>query len=102
MRQSTTITSTTRKVSAEQAAVLRSLLPGQRIRITQTIRVGAKKWQATAEGTFRDLNYLVTGVTTERVPDDDIVVPVLHFLKNNGELSSITVDENTVIVVNVT
>ena len=29
--------------------------------------------------------------------EDDIVVPVVHFTKDNGELSSITLDENTVV-----
>jgi hypothetical protein len=43
------------------------------------------------------LNYLATGITTERVPEDDIVVPVVHFGKDSGELSSIAVDENTVV-----
>ena len=28
--------------------------PGQRIRVTQTVRVGGRKWQATAEGAFRE------------------------------------------------
>jgi hypothetical protein len=91
------ITSATRKLSPEQVAVLRSLEPGQRIRVVQTVRVGARKWQATAEGRFRELNYLATGVTTDRVPEDDIVVPVVHFDKDGGELSSIAVDENTLV-----
>jgi hypothetical protein len=33
------------------------------------------------------------------VPEDDIVVIAVHFTKDNGELSSITVDENTTIEV---
>lgn len=51
------------------------------------------------EGTFRDLNYLATGLSTERVPEDDIVVPTVHFTKDNGELTSISVDENTEVTV---
>jgi hypothetical protein len=94
-----TITSPTRKLSPEQVAVLKSLRPGQRIRVVQTVRVGAKKWQAVAEGVFREINYLATGVTTERVPEDDIVVPVVHFAKDGGELTSISVDENSVVSV---
>jgi hypothetical protein len=89
--------SATRRLSADQVAVLSSLEPGQRIRVVHTVRVGAKKWQTTVEGRFRELNYLATGVTTDRVPEDDIVVPVVHFGKDNGELSSIAVDENTLI-----
>jgi hypothetical protein len=92
-----TITSTTRKLSQQQVDILRSLKPGQRIRVVQLVRVGAKRWEAVADGAFREINYLATGVTTDRIPEDDIVVPVVHFAKDNGELSSIAVDENTAV-----
>lgn len=97
MSRTKTITSATRRVSPEQVAVLRTLEPGQRIRIVQTVRVGSRRWHATIQGRFRELNYLATGVTTERVPEDDIVVPVVHLSKDGGELTSIAVDENTVV-----
>ncbi|HJZ92311.1 MAG TPA: hypothetical protein VKE40_15655 [Gemmataceae bacterium] len=97
MSTPSTITSATRKLSAQQIDVLRGLKPGQRIRVVQTVRVGARKWQTTAEGMFREINYLATGLATDRVPEDDIVVPVVHFAKDNGELSSITLDENSVV-----
>jgi hypothetical protein len=43
------------------------------------------------------VDYLVTGLATDRVPEDEIVVPAVHFTKDNGELSSITLDEHTQI-----
>jgi hypothetical protein len=52
-------------------------------------------WTTTTAGAFRALDYLATGLSTERVPEDDIVVPVVHFTKENGELSSISIDEHT-------
>jgi hypothetical protein len=73
--------------------------PGQRVRITQTVRVGLSSWPAIAVGTVRDLQMLVTGLTTERAKDDVVAVPTLHFVKENGELSSVTIDENTRIEV---
>lgn len=93
------IASPTRRISQQQIDLLRSLTAGQKVRITQTVRVGAKKWQTTVDGEFRGLKYLATGVTTDRVPEDDVIVPTLHFTKPNGELSSIAVDENSVIAV---
>ncbi|MCE9532678.1 MAG: hypothetical protein K8T89_16390 [Planctomycetes bacterium] len=90
-----TISSSTRRLAAETIALLRSLQPGNRVEITQTVRVGAKKWTTTTAGAFRGINYLATGVTTDRVVDDDIVVPMVHFTKDNGELSSIAIDENS-------
>jgi len=85
----------TRRLDPAQADLLKSLKAGDRIKVVQTVRVGAKTWEATAEGVFRELGYLQTGITTERVKDDDLVVPVVRFTKPNGELSSVSVDENT-------
>jgi hypothetical protein len=88
-----TIRSATRPVDPALAALLTRLQPGQRIRVTQTVRVGQQQWTTTATGLFRRLAYLATGLSTDRVPEDDIIVPTVHFTKDNGELSSITLDE---------
>jgi hypothetical protein len=93
------IPSSTRRLSPELTALLQSLKPGQKIRITQTVRVGRKLWTTTVSGTFRDVNYLATGLSTHRVPEDDIVVATVHFTKDNGELSSITLDEQSKVEV---
>jgi hypothetical protein len=63
------------------------------------MRVGQKEWTTTVTGAFRRISYLATGLSTERVPEDDIIVPTVHFTKDNGELSSITLDERTKIEV---
>jgi hypothetical protein len=90
-----TVTSATGKIRPELANFLASLQSGQKIKITQSIRVGARKWTTTTSGVYRGLDYLATGLATQRVPEDDIVVPVVHFTKENGELSSISLDEHT-------
>jgi hypothetical protein len=95
-----TMPSSTRPVRAALAAVLRSLKPGQRVRITQTVRMNCRReWKTTVEGTFRGVNYLATGIATQRVPADDIVVVTVHFTKDNGELSSVTLDDHSEIAV---
>jgi len=71
------------------------LQPGQRIRITQRVKVGSKIWTTTVHGVFRHLSSLVTGLATQRVEADDIVVPTVPFTKDNGELTSIALDENS-------
>ena len=86
---------TTHPLDPALVETLRRLQSGQRIRITQTVRVGLKSWPAVVTGTFRAVSALATGLATDRVPQDDIIVPTVHFTKDNGELSSITVDENT-------
>ncbi len=90
---------TTRPINPALAPILERLTPGQRIRIRHLIRVGSKTWPATVTGTFRALNSLATGLATERVPQDDIIVPLVHFTKDNGELSSVALDEHTRIEV---
>ncbi|MDY3553875.1 hypothetical protein R5W24_002989 [Gemmata sp. JC717] len=87
----------TRRLAPAVVELLRALKPGDTIKVTQTVRVGAKTWPAESGGAFRGLAYLQTGVTTERVKDDDLVVPVVRFTKPNGELASISIDENTKI-----
>jgi hypothetical protein len=90
-----TVTSATGKIRPELGSFLTSLQPGQKIKITQSVRVGGRKWTTTTTGDYRGLDYLATGLATQRVPEDDIVVPVVHFTKDNQELSSISVDEHT-------
>ena len=95
-----TLPSATRPVRPALAALLKGLKPGQRIRITQHLRVGSTAaWTAVVEGVFRNVNFLATGIATDRVPEDDVVVVTVHFTKPNGELSSITLDENSQIEV---
>ena len=91
------IVSATRRLDPAQVDLLKSLKVGERIRITQTVRVGSRTWPAETAGVYRGVNYLATGVTTDRVPEDDVVVPTVHFTKDNGELASVTLDENTKI-----
>ena len=85
----------TRRLDPAQVELLRGLKPGDTIRVIQTVRVGSRKWEAPAEGVFRAIAYLETGITTDRVKDDDLVVRVVRFTKQNGELTSITIDEHT-------
>lgn len=91
------VTYATRPIRAEALTQLEQLRPGQKLRITQTVRVGLKSWPAVVTGTYRHLDALATGLATHRVPKDDIIVPIVHFTKDNGEMSSIAIDENTVI-----
>src|SRR5687767_12628303 len=86
----------TRPIPREIMAKLEQLTPGQRLRITQVVKVGSTKtWELKVEGVFRHVDSLATGLATDRVKEDDIVVPVIHFTKDNKEMSSVTVDENT-------
>lgn len=97
MSQQESIILPTRRIDPAQVDLLKSLQAGDAIRLTQTVRVGSRKWQTVTEGTYRGVNYLATGITTDRVPEDDIIVPTVHFEKKNGELASISLDEYSLI-----
>jgi hypothetical protein len=89
---------TTRPLTTETVATLARLKPGDRIHITQMVRISSThKWPYSVTGTFRSLQALVTGLATQRAPEDDIIVPTVHFTKDNGELSSVALDESTKI-----
>ena len=89
----------TKSIDPALQKLVGELKAGQRIRVTQTVRVGDRLWTTTVEGVFREVNYLATGLSTDRVPEDDIVMPTVHFTKDNGELTSIALDENTKIAI---
>jgi hypothetical protein len=91
--------SATRPVRPQLTALLRSLKPGQKIKLTQTVRVGLKQWTTSVIGAYREVNFLATGLATDRVRKDDVVVVTVHFTKENGELSSVALDENSQIEV---
>ena len=86
--------SSTRRVRPELVTLLNDLKVGQKIRIRQTVRINSRRFWTTQDvaGVFRGVNYLATGISTDRVPKDDIVVVTVHFTKDNGEMSSITLD----------
>ena len=84
-----------RRLDPKLVDLLKGLKTGDRIKIVQTVRVGGKTWPAEAVGAYRGVSYLSTGVTVDRVVADDIVVPTVHFTKDNGELTSISLDEYT-------
>jgi hypothetical protein len=89
------LTPTTRPLRPDLVETVQGLRPGQKIRLTQTVRVGLESWTAVVTGTFRSVSALATGLATDRVPADDVIVPTIHFTKDNGELSSIALDENS-------
>lgn len=94
--------SSTRPIPAELVTILQGLKKGQKIRITRDMVINSRhKWAAApVEGVFSHINFLTTGIGTDRVPEDEIVVVAVHFLKlPQNELSSITIDQHVKIEV---
>ena len=95
MNNSPSANTTAKPLDPGTRETLGRLQPGQRLRITQRVKVGLKVWTTTVTGVFRHVSSLVTGLATQRVTADEIIVPTVHFTKDNGELTSITLDENS-------
>lgn len=89
------IRSATRPLDPGLTGLLAELKPGDKIRVTQTVRVGRQLWKAPVAGAFREVNYLATGLACDRAADEELVVATVHFVKPNGELSSIALDEHS-------
>ena len=95
--QNPELRSSTRLIRPELANLLNSLKPGEKILVRQKVRINSRRSWNTQDiaGIFRGVNFLSTGLATDRVPEDDVVVVTVHFTKENGELSSITLDDDS-------
>lgn len=82
----------------EISKVLADLKPGDPIRISRSVRINSgHTWPQTIEGFFVQANHLRTGLATDRVAADDIVLPCVHIKKQNSEMASVTIDDSTTI-----
>ena len=81
----------------EVLAVLEKLQPGQRINITQIVRVGIQDLAGRRHRRLSPRRFLGDRPGDRAYAPDDIIVPVVHFTKDNQEMSSIAVDEHTKI-----
>lgn len=78
------------------ATVLESLKNGDKIIIRKTLKINTlNQWNHEVHGEFLHVNHLSTGLATDRVPADDVVLVCVHFKKYNGELGSVILDDHT-------
>lgn len=80
----------------ELGVKLAALVPGDLIEIRKKVKINSfQSWDHVVQCTFSHVNHLSTGLATDRVPEDDIVLVCVHFTKQNGELGSIILDDQT-------
>ena len=78
------------------AKLLETLKPGDKILIRKTLRINSlNSWEHEIQGEFCHVNHLSTGLATDRVPEDDVVLVCVHFQKSNKELGSVILDDQT-------
>ena len=74
-------------------SIINSLQSGNKIQLKFVVRINSNhSWISTTEGTYIATNHLRTGLSTDRVVMDDIVVTTVHLVKTNGERTSIILD----------
>lgn len=71
------------------------LKPGDRVRVTQRVRVGKRQWRSTVEGTVEKTSRQLTGLHTDRARDDRVYVDALRLKRDDGEITTLTLDEFT-------
>jgi len=79
--------------------VFRRLKPGDRVRVTQTVRVGSRKWETSFTGTVLETRRAQTGLHFDRAADDRVFVDTILLNRGDGERTTVTLDEHTQIAV---
>jgi ribosomal protein L19 len=84
---------------ADAYSMFRRLKPGDRVRVTQTVRVGSRQWDTSFTGTVLETRRAQTGLHFDRARDDRVFVDTIVLNRGDGERTTVTLDENTQIEV---
>jgi len=77
--------------------VYQTLAPGDRVEITQTVRVGFRHWTTTTVGTVVGTSRERHSLHYRRSSDDRVYRDILVLRRDDGELTTVTLDECTVL-----
>jgi hypothetical protein len=83
--------------TVDPAAVTRPLLagigPGDRIEVEHEVRVGFRAWRTKTQGVVVSIDRRRHGLHTDRNFDDKVYSDVIVLRREDGELTTITLDE---------
>jgi ribosomal protein L19 len=74
-----------------------ALRPGDQIRVTQRIKVGLKVWTTNVAGTVEKIERRRNGLHVKRNFDDAAFQDLILLRKPDGEQTTVTLDEFTLI-----
>lgn len=69
-----------------------TLQPGDRIRLRHEVKVGLRTWEQTTEGTVVRTERRRHGLHEKRNPDDKVYSDLIVLQRDNGELTTVTLD----------
>ena len=77
--------------------VYESLQPGDQVRIQHEVKVGFRSWTATADGTVVSKERRRHSLHYDRNFDDKVFSDVIVLRREDGELTTVTLDEFSVL-----
>lgn len=80
---------------AETLETFATLQPGDRVEVTHEVKVGFRKWYVTTAGTVVAKDRRRHGLHYQRNFDDKAFSDILILRRDDGELTTITIDEFT-------
>jgi hypothetical protein len=81
---------------AESRALYEQLCPGDRVEVVHGVTVGSSgSWQTTTTGRVLRRERRRHGLHFRRNPDDKVYSDVLILVRDDGELTTVTIDEYT-------
>jgi hypothetical protein len=78
---------------AETLEVFAALKPGERVEIVHEVKVGFRKWQTTTRGTVVKTDRRRHSLHYQRNYDDKVYSDVILLKRDDGELTTVTLDE---------
>ena len=78
---------------AEARALFSELASGDRIELVHEVKVGSKRWNTTTLGTVIRTERRRHGLHFDRNPDDKVFSDLIVLRKEDGEQTTITIDE---------
>ncbi len=77
--------------------VFNELKAGDKVQITHEVKVGSQRWATTTTGSVVRIERRRHGLHYRRNPDDKVFSDLLVLDRGDGELTTVTLDEFTVI-----
>jgi len=82
--------------TTDARAIFASLKEGDRVQVTQQVRVGSRTWSTATSGTVKKTERIVTGLHVDRAKDDRVFADTILLERDgNRELTTVSLDENT-------
>jgi hypothetical protein len=89
--------SSTLDPAATTRPLLTGLAPGDRLEIEHEVKVGWRVWRSTTRGVVASIDRRRHGLHTDRNFDDKVYSDVVVLRRDDGELTTVTLDEFSVV-----